>query len=88
MDEATDGVVVVGPIAAARGGGVIQALRRKVVTAREVSSVDTLDRAAAQVVAVMALAEQARGGAGHYGSVDAADGVLPAPPRGEQEPAD
>lgn len=88
MDEATDGVVVVGPIAAARGGGVIQALRRKVVTAREVSSVDTLDRAAAQVVAVMALAEQARGGAGHYGSVDAADGVLPAPPSGEQEPAD
>jgi hypothetical protein len=79
MDEATDGVVVAGPIGAARGGGVVQALRREVVTAREVSTVDTLDRVAAQVVAVMALAEQARGGAGHYGSVDAADGVVPAP---------
>jgi hypothetical protein len=79
MDEATDGVVVAGPIAAARDDGVVQAVRRKVVTAREVSTVDTLDRVAAHVVAVAALAEQARGGAGHYGSVDAADGVMPEP---------
>jgi hypothetical protein len=48
-----------------------------VVTAQEVSTVDTLDRVAGQVVAVMALAEQAGGSAGHYGSVDAADGVMP-----------
>jgi hypothetical protein len=84
IDEATDGVVVAGPIAAARAG-VVQAVRRKVVTAREVSTVDTLDRVAGHVVAVMALEEQARGGAGHYGSVDASDGVLPEPsgPRDE-----
>ena len=79
MDEATDGVVVVGPIAAARSGGVVEAVRREVVTAQEVSTVDTLDRTAGQVVAIMALAEQAAGEAGHYGSVDAADGVMPAP---------
>jgi len=77
MDEATDGVVVVGPIAAARSGGVVEAVRREVVTAQEVSTVDTLDRAAGQVVAILALAEQAGGDAGHYGSVDAADGVMP-----------
>jgi hypothetical protein len=79
MDKATDGVVVAGPIAAARDGGVIESVRREVVTAQEVSTVDTLDRTAGQVVAVMALAEQAAGKAGHYGSVDAADGVMPAP---------
>ncbi|HSE08183.1 MAG TPA: copper transporter [Nocardioidaceae bacterium] len=77
MDEATDGVVVSGPIAAARRDGVVEAVRREVVTAQEVSTVDTLERTAGQVVAVMALAEQAAGESGHYGSVDAADGVMP-----------
>ena len=80
LDAATDGVVVAGPIAAARGDGAVDVIRREVVTAQEVSTVDTLDRVTGQVVAVMALAEQARGGVGHYGSVDAADGVLPADP--------
>ncbi len=77
MDNATDGVVVAGPIAAARNGGVVDAVREEVVTAQEVSTVDTLERAAGQVVSMMALAEQAGGEAGHYGSVDAADGVMP-----------
>jgi hypothetical protein len=88
MDESTDGVVVAGPIAAARAGDVIDSVRREVVTAREVSTVDTLERVAGQVVSVMALAEQAAGGAGHYGSVDAADGVMPAAGAPEEEPAD
>jgi len=78
LDNATDGVVVAGPIAAARGEGVVDSVRREVVTAQEVSTVDTLDRVAGQVVAVMALAQQAGGESGHYGSVDAADGVMPA----------
>jgi hypothetical protein len=77
IDEATDGVVLAGPIAAARSGGVIDAVRREVVTAQEVSTVDTLDRGAGQLVAIMALAEQAEGRSGHYGSIDAADGVMP-----------
>jgi hypothetical protein len=78
MDESTDGVVLAGPISAARSGGVIEAVRREVVTAQEVSTVDTLNRGAGQLVAIMALAEQANGRSGHYGSVDAADGVMPA----------
>jgi hypothetical protein len=77
LSEASDGVVVAGPVAAARRGGVVDAVRRDVVVAQEVSTVDTLDRVAGEVVALMALAEQSDGGTGHYGSVDAADGVLP-----------
>ena len=77
LDEATDGVVLAGPIDSARTGGVVAAVRAEVAMAQRVSSVDTLDRVAGHVVAVMALAQQAAGGVGHYGSVDAADGVMP-----------
>jgi hypothetical protein len=77
MDEATDGVVVAGPTASARDGGVIDAVRRDVVAAKEVSTVDVIGRAAGQVVSVMALAEQTEGDAGHYGAIDAADGAMP-----------
>ena len=85
MDEATDGVVVVGPISSARGGGVVDVVRREVVLSQEVSTVDTLDRVTGQLVALMALAEQSRGDVGHYGSVDASDGILPEP--AAEEPA-
>jgi hypothetical protein len=79
LDGATDGVVVAGPVSAARAGGVVDAVRREVVISQDVSTVDTLDRVPGQVVAVMALAEQSRGDVGHYGSVDASDGVMPGP---------
>lgn len=77
LDEATDGVVVAGPTTSARAGGPVDAVRREVVVSQQVSTVDTLDRVAGQVVALLALAEQARGDVGHYGSVDASDGVIP-----------
>lgn len=77
IDAETDGVVVAGPTASARTGGLIDAVRADVVAARDVSTVDALDRIAGQVVAVMALAEQAQGESGHYGAIDAADGALP-----------
>ena len=80
MDGATDGVVVAGPLSSARGEGAVAAVRKEVVTAQDVSTVDVLDRVAGQVVAAMALAEQARGESGHYGAVDAADGTMPEPP--------
>lgn len=80
MDTATDGVVVAGPLSSARGDGAVAAVRKEVVTAQDVSTVDVLDRVAGQVVAAMALAEQARGESGHYGAVDAADGTMPEPP--------
>ena len=77
LDAETDGVVVAGPTASARGDGLIEAVRADVVAARDVSTVDALDRIAGQVVVVMALAEQATGESGHYGAIDAADGALP-----------
>lgn len=77
LDRATDGVVVAGPTGSARAGGVVDAVRSEVVVSQEVSTVDTLDRVVGQLVALLALAEQAGGDVGHYGSVDASDGVLP-----------
>ena len=77
VDERTDGVVVTGPVASAREGGVVAAIRDDVVVARDVSTVDTLDRTAGEVVTLMALAGQAAGDSGHYGAVDAADGAMP-----------
>ncbi|MBY9073200.1 copper transporter [Nocardioides sp. WL0053] len=77
VDAETDGVVVAAPSAAAEDGGVVDVVRRDVTAAQEVSTVDALGRVAGQVVTVMALAEQAGGGAGHYGAVDAADGAFP-----------
>ena len=77
IDADTDGVVVGGPMEAARDNGLIGSLRGNVAAAEDVSTVDALDRQAGQVVAVMALSEQATGEAGHYGAVDAADGAMP-----------
>ncbi len=77
VDADTAGVVIAGPIPAAREGGVIKAVRDDVIAARDVSTVDTLGRTAGQVVAVMALAGQAAGKTGHYGGVDAANGPMP-----------
>jgi hypothetical protein len=77
VDGDTDGVVVAGPPATARDGGLVDAVRADVAAAKDVSTVDALGRKAGHVVAVMALAQQARGESGHYGAVDAPDGALP-----------
>jgi hypothetical protein len=77
LDADTGGAVVAGPVAAARTGGLVAAVRNDVVAARDVSTVDSLGRTAGQVVAVMALAEQSHGQTGQYGAVDAADGAMP-----------
>jgi hypothetical protein len=77
VDADTDGAVVAGPVASARAGGLVRAIRDDVVAARDVSTVDVLGRSAARVVSVMALAGQGQGQTGHYGAVDAADGAMP-----------
>jgi hypothetical protein len=77
VDADTDGVVVAGPVASAKQGGVVKAVRDDVVAARDASTVDSLGRTAGEVVTVMALAGQAAGRTGHYGAVDAADGAMP-----------
>lgn len=77
VDAGTDGVVVAGPVASAHKDGLVAAVRDDVGAARDVSTVDVLERTAGSVVTVMALAGQAAGRSGHYGAVDAADGAMP-----------
>ena len=77
VDQNTDGVVLAGPVASARAGGQVKAVRDDVKVSRDVSTVDALGRSAGQVVAVMALAGQAAGRTGQYGAVDAPDGAMP-----------
>jgi len=77
VDSQTAGTVLAGPAPAARGNGLVKALRDDVGAARDVSTVDSLGRTAGQVVTVMALAGQASGRSGQYGAVDAADGAMP-----------
>jgi hypothetical protein len=73
----SDGVVVAGPPDAAAEGGAVDAIRSDTDAAAEVSTVDALNARLGQVGAVLALAEQASGGVGHYGLVDAPDGAMP-----------
>jgi hypothetical protein len=77
VDTDTDGVVVAGPVASARPGGVVRAIRDDVTVSQDVSTVDVLGRSAARVVTMMALAGQAQGQTGQFGAVDAADGPMP-----------
>lgn len=77
MHEVSAGVVVAGPASASRAGGLVAAVRDGDAAAA-VSTVDTVDVAAGRIVTVLALAEQAAGRSGHYGTDDAADGALPA----------
>ena len=72
--QARVGTVVAAPLAAARGTGVIAVQRSGTGGA---SDVDGLGTPQALVGAVLALAEQAAGGAGHYGTGPRASGVVP-----------
>jgi hypothetical protein len=78
VDSRTDGVVAAGPGPSAEEGGLLAAVRGDVAAARDISTVDALERGAGRVVTVLALAEQASGGSGHYGGGEAADGPIPA----------
>jgi hypothetical protein len=77
VDAQSAGVVLAGPVDAARGGGPVAAVRADPAAARAVSTVDSLGGAAGAVVSVMALDGQAAGRTGHYGVADAADGAMP-----------
>jgi hypothetical protein len=76
LDRHTRGVVVAGPAAAASDRGVVAEVRAD-ERAQDVSTVDSVDRAAGRAAAVLALAEQAGGRAGSYGAVGDTDGAIP-----------
>ena len=76
LDASGDGAVLVGPSAASGQDGVVGALRATPAR-KDVSTVGGVDSLAGAVVAVRALAAEARGRTGHYGGAEAPDGVLP-----------
>ncbi len=78
MDAVSAGVVVAGPVSAGAPGGLVAAVADS--GGSGVSTVDTVDTAAGRVVTVLALAEQATGEAGQYGTDRAADGAVPTLP--------
>lgn len=77
LDATSDGVVVAGPLASSAADGVVSAVRRDPSAAEGVSTVDVVETQAGAVLAVLALARQAEGATGHYGSSSSANGPLP-----------
>jgi hypothetical protein len=77
FDAAGSGAVVAGPPQSASALGVVGAVRADVDAAAQVSTVDMAHTSSGRTAAVLALAEQASGGAGHYGGVGEVDGALP-----------
>ena len=79
LDQRGRGAVVAGPFTSADDGGPVGVLRDDSSLAGQVSGVDNADRGSGMVAVVLALAEQARGGAGQYGGGPRVDGALPSP---------
>ena len=73
MDDAGSGVVVGGSRSAADAQGLLAAVRTSATTAETVSTVDSTWQRGGQVVTVLALAREAAGTTGHYGTGDGAD---------------
>ena len=77
LDQGCGGVVVGCTPETAQNGGLIKALRSDSEASKIVSSVDVADLPSGQMTVVFALVEQAGGKAGHYGAIDAKNGVAP-----------
>lgn len=76
LDGAGSGSVLAGPSTSSRAGGTVAALRED-EAASQVSSVDVTDTAAGRVVTVLALARDADGQNGAWGTSRSADGAVP-----------
>lgn len=77
LARSADAVLLAGPVAAGRPEGLVAQVRADPLSRRAVSTVDTADRTAGAVAAVLALGADAQGKSGHYGSQDAPGGPLP-----------
>jgi hypothetical protein len=77
LDSAGKGVVVAGTPAAAGVSGLVGAVRADRGLTSAVSTVDDADRPVGQVAAVFALAQQAAGHSGQYGTGSGVDGPFP-----------
>ena len=77
LDAAGHGAVVTGPASSGTSGGVVAAIRAQDRVAGAVSTVDTGGTPMGDLTTVLALREQALGGAGRYGFVGSVDAPLP-----------
>jgi hypothetical protein len=77
LDTAGKGVVVAGTPAAAAKSGLVGAVRADSGLTSAVSTVDDADRPVGQVASVFALAQQAAGRSGQYGTGSGVDGPFP-----------
>lgn len=78
LDQSAVGAAVAGPSTAAVGG-LLDVVRSDKVLRTRVSSVDTLELPSGIIATVFALAEEADGRTGSYGSAKGADSPLPTP---------
>ncbi len=76
VDRAGSGAVLAGPSASSLDGGVLAVLRDS-DAASQVSTVDVTDTAAGRVVVALALATEAKGQSGAWGTSRSADGAVP-----------
>ena len=76
IDGAGDGAVLAGPSTSSQDGGVLAELRDS-DAATQVSTVDVTDTAAGRVVVALALAREADGQSGSWGTSRSADGSVP-----------
>jgi hypothetical protein len=68
LDEQGSGAVVAGDSAATQDGGLLAAVRGDATIARTLSTVDNVDTAAGRISTVLAVAAEARGTSGAYGT--------------------
>jgi Copper transport outer membrane protein, MctB len=76
IDGSGGGAVLAGPSTSSQDGGVLAALRDS-DAASQVSTVDVTDTAAGRVVVSLALAREAKGQSGSWGTARSADGAVP-----------
>jgi len=78
LDASSQGVLVTGPSSASTPGGFLAALREDDQTGT-LSTVDVANSPAGRVVVALALASEAAGESGSWGTSRSADGAVPAP---------
>lgn len=78
LDRAGAGAVLAGRPGSAEGNGPIAVVRADTAASSVLSTVDDVSTAAGRIVTVLALAEQAQGRAGRYGTGGNAQAVVPA----------
>lgn len=78
LDHAGGGAVLAGRSGSADGNGAIGVVRADTAAASVLSTVDDVNTAAGRVVSVLALAEQAQGRVGRYGTGGNAQAMVPA----------